>query len=197
MFLSLPASVALAIASEEIVSALFGYGSFSEDAVVNSANALYYFSLGLPAFALIKVFSSFFFANHNTKTPFYISLVSVIINIIISVYYFKSIGFIIIPIATTFSSWFNSLVLFLFLKNYNLFKFNKTFVIRFFKIIVASVLMGLFFEFLISFFENQLNYSYQFKSLFLLASVLLGLIFYLMISFFIKAFKAEDVKLKY
>jgi len=75
-------------------------------------------------------------------------------------------------------------------------KFNKVFVVRFFKIIVASVLMGLFFEFLISFFENQLNYSYQFKSLFLLVSVLLGLIFYLMISFFIKAFKSEDIKLK-
>jgi putative peptidoglycan lipid II flippase len=33
MFLSLPASVALLIGSEEIISALFGYGSFSEIAV--------------------------------------------------------------------------------------------------------------------------------------------------------------------
>ena len=68
MFLSLPATVALIIGSEEIVSSLFGYGSFSEEAVTNSAKALFYFSLGLPA--LIKVFSSFFFANNDTKTPF-------------------------------------------------------------------------------------------------------------------------------
>ena len=74
MFLSLPASVALLIGSEEIISALFGYGSFSDKAVLNSAHALYYFGLGLPAFALIKVFSTFFFANNDTKTPFYISL---------------------------------------------------------------------------------------------------------------------------
>ena len=66
MFLSLPASVALSIGSEQIISALFGYGSFSEEAVYNSAKALYYFGLGLPAFALIKVFSTFFFANHDT-----------------------------------------------------------------------------------------------------------------------------------
>ena len=59
MFLSLPASVALIIGSEEIISALFGYGSFNEAAVTNSAEALYYFSLGLPAFALIKVFQLF------------------------------------------------------------------------------------------------------------------------------------------
>ena len=116
MFLSLPATVALIIGSEEIVSSLFGYGSFSEEAVINSAKALFYFGLGLPAFALIKVFSSFFFANNDTKTPFYISLISVIINIFISIYYFKVLGFIIIPIATSISSWLNSILLLIFLK---------------------------------------------------------------------------------
>ena len=61
MFLSLPASIALLIGSEQIVSALFGYGSFSKDAVLNSAKALYYFGLGLPAFCSIKSFFNFFF----------------------------------------------------------------------------------------------------------------------------------------
>ena len=145
MFLSLPATVALIIGSKEIISALFGYGSFNEDAVNNSSIALYYFGLGLPAFALIKVFSSFFFANQDTKTPFYISLFSVVLNIIISIYFFKYIGFIIIPIATTISSWFNSLALFIFLKNRDLFSFNKIFVIRFLKIVSSSIIMGGFF----------------------------------------------------
>ena len=36
LFLSLPATLALIIASEEIVSALFGYGSFNEESVKNS-----------------------------------------------------------------------------------------------------------------------------------------------------------------
>ena len=197
MFLSLPASVALSIGSEQIISALFGYGSFSEEAVYNSAKALYYFGLGLPAFALIKVFSTFFFANHDTKTPFYISLTSVALNIFLSLYFFKSFGFIIIPIATTISSWFNSIVLFIFLKNKNLFSFNKIFLIKFFKIIFASIMMGLFFRYLVLFFENQLLYDYYLKSLYLILSVFLGFIFYLLLSLLIKAFKYEDIKLKY
>ena len=197
MFLSLPASVALFIGSEEIISALFGYGSFTEEAVKNSAKALYYFGLGLPAFALIKVFSTFFFANHDTKTPFYISLISVILNILISIYYFKSIGFIIIPIATTISSWFNSILLFIFLKNKDLFQFNKIFFIRFIKIIFASIMMGIFFKYLISIFEIQLVYDYYLKSFYLILSVFLGFVFYLIMSLFIKAFKYEDIKLKY
>ena len=197
MFLSLPACVALFIGSEEIISALFGYGSFDNEAVSNSAKALYYFGLGLPAFALIKVFSTFFFANNNTKTPFYISLVSVILNIFISIYYFNSVGFIIIPIATSISSWFNSIILFIFLRKSNLFNFNQIFYVRLLKIILASILMGIFFEYLIFIFKNQLDYNYYLKSFYLVLSVLLGLVFYLLVSFIIKAFNSQDLHLRY
>ncbi len=197
LFLSLPASVALIIGSEQIISALFGYGSFNEISVVNSSMALYYFAFGLPAFALIKVFSSFFFANHNTKTPFYISLISVILNIFISIYFFNDFGFIIIPISTTISSWFNALLLFVFLKNGNLFYFNQSFLIKFVKIVIASILMGLIFKFLLNSFESQLAFDQKIKSLYLILSAFLGLSFYLLICYFIKAFKLSDIKLKY
>ena len=197
LFLSVPATIALAIASEQIVSALFGYGSFDESSVKNSAKALYFFSLGLPAFSLIKIFSSFFFAHNNTKTPFYISLISVLLNIFISIYYFNSIGFIIIPIATTISSWFNCLVLFIFLKKGNLFNFNLLFVNRSIRILISAITMGLFFYYLINNFENKLVYEESFKALYLMGSVVLTLIFYLLIAFFIKAFKINDIKLKY
>ena len=197
LFLSLPASTALLLGSENIISALFGYGSFNETATQNSAKALYYFALGLPAFSLIKIFSSFFFANYDTKTPFYISLVAVILNIIISIYYFNEIGFIIIPIATTISSWFNGLLLFLFLKKKNLFVFNNIFFIRFIKIIIASILMGVFFNYLLIYFQNKLTFDYNLKAFYLIVSVVLGLLSYLFISFWIKAFKISDFKLNY
>ena len=197
MFLSIPATVALIIGSNEIVSALFGYGSFDEVSVSNSAKALYFFSLGLPAFAFIKVFSSFFFANHDTKTPFYISLISVGLNVIISLYYFRDIGFIIIPIATSISSWFNSIILFIYLSEKKLFSFNQIFLKNFFKIIFSSILMGFVFKYLIYFFGNQLVYDYKFKLFYLILVVIFALILYLLISFFIKAFNSRDLKLKY
>jgi len=197
LFLSIPATIALIIGSEQIISALFGYGSFDEISVKNSSLALYFFALGLPAFALIKVFSSFFFANHDTKTPFYISLISVLLNIFISIYYFGEIGFIIIPIATSISSWFNSILLFLFLKNQKLFYFNKIFFIKFIKIIFASILMGLFFNFLLNHFQNELAFNQSIKALYLILSVILGLLFYFLVCYLIKAFQMKDIKLKY
>jgi putative peptidoglycan lipid II flippase len=67
LFLSIPATIALLIASEEIISSLFGYGSFDELSVKNSAKALFYFAIGLPAFSLIKIFSTFFFRKTQYK----------------------------------------------------------------------------------------------------------------------------------
>ena len=197
LFLSIPAAIALLIASEEIISSLFGYGSFDEKSIKNSANALFYFAIGLPAFALIKIFSSFFFARHNTKIPFYISLVSVLLNIIISIAFFKEIGFLIIPIATSISSWVNALFLFIFLKKNNLFSFNLIFVNRFTKISAASILMGIFFNYLIEIFENKLIYEETFKSAYLIGVIVLGLSFYILTTILIKAFKISDIHLKY
>ena len=197
LFLSIPAAIALLIASEEIISSLFGYGSFLEESVKNSAKALFYFAVGLPAFSLIKVFSTFFFARHNTKSPFYISLISVLLNIFISVTFFKEIGFIIIPIATTISSWFNAIFLFILLKKKNLFNFNLIFIDRFIRILIASLAMGIFFNFLINFFNDKLIYDEIFKSMYLIGVAVSGLTFYFFVAIFIKAFKISDIHLKY
>ena len=197
LFLSLPAAVALLIASKEIISALFGYGLFDENSVENSAKALFYFALGLPAFSLIKVFSSFYFARHNTKVPFYISLVSVFVNILISVIFFKKFGFIVIPIATTISSWFNSIILFIYLKKDKYFSFNLTFVNKFIRILFSAIIMGLLFVFLMSSFEANLAYGENYKSFYLISLVMFGLITYLVIAILIKAFKISDINLKY
>jgi len=197
LFLSIPASIALLIASEEIISSLFGYGSFSEPSVIKSAKALFYFAIGLPAFSLIKVFSSFFFARHNTKIPFYISLISVLLNIFISIIFFKEVGFIIIPIATTISSWFNATLLFIFLKKRNLFNFNLVFINKFIKILLSSILMGIFFSHLISFLNDKLLYEASFKAIYLVGAITLGLIFYFLTAILIKAFKKSDINLNY
>ncbi len=197
LFLSVPATIALLLASEQIVSALFGYGSFNQISVENSSKALFYFALGLPAFSLIKIFSSFYFARHNTKLPFYISLCSVLLNILVSVIFFKKFGFIIIPIATTISSWFNSALLFIFLKKDNFFNFNLVFVYRFLRILFSSIIMAIFIYYLLTFFKTNLAYDQSLKSVFLIGIVIVGLISYLLIAFLIKAFKISDINLKY
>ncbi len=197
LFLSLPASFALMIGSEQITSALFGYGSFDQLSVINSAKALFYFSFGLPAFSLIKIFSTFLFARNDTRTPFKYSLISVILNIFISLTFFPKIGFIIIPIATTISSWFNGIILLIFVINKNYFKFSSNFIIQITKIIISNIFTIFVFYFLINFLSSSLDYSNNYKFIFIFFIVLLTFVSYLGFSIIIKAFKISDINLKY
>ena len=197
LFLSLPASLALMIGSEQITSALFGYGSFDQLSVNNSAKALFYFSFGLPAFSLIKIFSTFLFARNDTKTPFRYSLISVLLNIVISITFFSQVGFIIIPIATTISSWFNGIILLIFVINKNYFKFSSIFLIQITKIIFSNIITILIFYFLINFLASSLHYLNNYKFIYILFIVLLTFVSYIGLSIVIKAFKISDINLKY
>jgi len=197
LFLSLPATAALLIASEEITSSLFGYGSFDALSVKNSAIALFYFALGLPAFSIIKIFSSFLFARHNTRMPFYFSLFSVFINVAISLYFFNKIGFIIIPIATTISSWFNAIILFIYLINKKYFLINMNLLKSLLKIILSTVLTSFVFSILIKFFSENLTYESEYKLIAIIFLAILTFIIYILISLVTKAFKISDINLKY
>ena len=197
LFLSLPASLALIVGSEQITSALFGYGAYDDISVKNSAKALFYFALGLPAFAIIKVFSTFLFARHDTKSPFYYSLTSVVINILISIIFFQKIGFIIIPIATTISSWINAFLLFLKLSKNDHFNLKNILIISNLKtILISSITIYLFYIFL-NFFEEYLAYNSELKLITLILLVVFTILIYIFMSLLTKTFKYSDIKLKY
>ncbi len=197
LFLSLPASMALIVGSEEITSALFGYGAFDALSVSNSAKALYFFALGLPSFALIKVFSTFLFARDNTKSPFYYSLFSVLINISISILFFEKIGFIIIPIATSISSWINALLLYLKLYFNDYFNLSNIFNITNLKIILVSGFSIYFFHIFLQLSAKYLDYESELKLFTIIILVITTILIYILTSLITKTFKYSDIKLKY
>jgi putative peptidoglycan lipid II flippase len=194
LLLSIPASLGLILASEEIVNSLFGYGSFSEKDVKLTADALKYFGYGVPAFALVKILSNFFFARDNTKTPLYISIFMVIINISISVSLFGSYGFIIIPIATSISTWTGVLFYIYLLNEKNSLLLNEKLIPNFIKILASTIIMSIIMVLLINNYESYLNYSYKFKAIYLLSIVGFVGIVYLLSCYLFGILKLKDYK---
>jgi len=196
LFLSIPAATALVLASDEIITSLFGYGSFDIESVNNTAIALTFFAFGVPAFSILKIFSNFFFARNDTKLPFYLSVVSVIINILISVSLFNRIGFVIIPIATSISSWINVLLHYYFIKKMDFHNFDSKFIYKFTRMLLSVVVMGVVLYLLLGFFSDKFNYNESWKFIYLFIIVIISLFSYLLISNFSGAFKFKDIKLK-
>ena len=196
LFLSIPAAVALMLAAEQIITSLFGYGSFDNESVINTAIALTFFAIGVPAFSVLKILSNYFFARNDTKTPFYLSVISVILNVLISVSFFKEFGFVIIPIATSISSWINVFLHFYFIKKRNLFNFDKVFIYKFPRMILSVVVMGIVLYLLLGLFSDKFVYNESWKFIYLFIIVIISLISYFLISNFSGAFKFKDIKLK-
>jgi len=196
LFLSIPAATALVLAPNQIITSLFGYGSFNQESVINTATALTFFAFGVPAFSILKIFSNFFFARNDTKTPFYLSVISVTLNIIISVSLFSKFGFIIIPIATSISSWINVFMHFYFIKKRDLHIFDSQFIYKFPRMILSVVVMGIVLYLLLGFFSDKFDYNESWKFIYLFIIVIISLISYFFISNFSGAFKFRDIKLK-
>ena len=115
--LTLPAAVGLAVAAEPIISVLFERGAFTAEDTPATAMALIAFSLGLPAFVLIKVFQPAFFAREDTATPMRFAAVNLVVNVIGSLalfYAFQAAGYLPhvgIALATSIAGWVNALML--------------------------------------------------------------------------------------
>ena len=194
LLLSIPASLGLILASEQIVSALFGYGSFTKENIHMTAEALKYFGYGVPAFALIKILSNFFFARNNTKTPFYISTFIVLLNIFISITFFNKIGFIIIPIATSFSTWVGVLFYIHVLSGRNFLLLKYYLLKNVFKIILCTIVMSLLLIFSIEHYSEYLNDAYKYKSVYLMLIVGSVAGVYLILCYFIGLLKLKNFK---
>ncbi len=116
LLLALPAAFALTVAAEPIISALLQQGAFTQADTIGAYTALQAFSLGLPAYVLIKVLTPGFHARGDTRTPMRIALVAIAANLVGNLTLIWPFGHVGIALATAFSAWLNVVLLWWFLR---------------------------------------------------------------------------------
>ena len=111
LLLTLPAAVALVVSAEPIIRALFERGAFTPADTIATAGALAAFSLGLPAYVLIKVLAPAFFAREDTRTPVKVAILCLISNVLLILVLIGPLAHVGIALATAISNWLNALLL--------------------------------------------------------------------------------------
>ena len=116
------------------------------------------------------------------------------INVIISLSFFDRIGFVIIPIATSASTWAGVLV-YTYLLNENKFLLLKEYLLKnVLKIILCTFLMTLTLLGFLEYFALYLDYSYKYKSVYLLLIVGFVTGFYLILCYLTGVLKTKNFK---
>lgn len=111
LLLALPSSVALLVIPFPIVSILFQRGEFDLQTSRATADALFAYALGLPGFVLSRTLTPSFHARQDTKTPVLIALVSIAVNVGLSLALLKTLGHVGLALATAMAANVNTLLL--------------------------------------------------------------------------------------
>src|SRR5215467_1327294 len=142
LLLTMPAAIALFIASGPIMRVLFERGAFTAADTQVTAAMLSALALGHPAYVMIKVLHPSYFAREDTKTPMIYAGIAMASTAILSFVLFLAVGFTGIAIASMLSGWINVGLLIATLKRRDGFKPDQTFRRRFAGICAASAVMG-------------------------------------------------------
>lgn len=148
MALTVPASIALMIAPDYLISGLYARGAFTENDAMQAGRALLHFGWGVPAFVLIKVLAPAFFAREDTVTPMRFSLMSVALNTVLGAglfFWFRSKGvdgFPGLAMATSIAAWFNVAALLIGLISRGWYRPGWDLLWRLCSILIASLVMG-------------------------------------------------------
>jgi len=195
LLISLPSAVGLYILSIPIIHILFERGAFLAEDTLYTAQVLSIFSLGLPAYILTKVLVTCFFAREDTKTPLYISVVSVIINVVLSLLLISTMREMGIALATAISAWINTFFLFIILQVKKNLILDAIFLKNSFKIII-SVLVMLFGCYVLNeiVFDDLANSDFLIKLGGLLLVIISCKIIYLTMIFMLKVLSFRDLK---
>jgi len=143
MALTLPAAAALVAMPFFLIDGLFTRGEFLRIDAVATAQALFHYGWGVPAFVLIRVLAPAFFARSDTKAPMRFALASVAVNIVLGISLFQLVGFQGIAAATSIAAWLNVGLMFRALRKRGLYRTRPTAMVRVTKILISSVGLGL------------------------------------------------------
>jgi len=116
-FITVPAAVGLILLRRPIVQVLFQHGRFMSESTSLTAHALFFYALGLPAFAAIKMITPMYYSTHDTWTPARVGAwalgMNVVFNAAFLLFFYRSLSNGGPALASSLAAYFNFAALFL------------------------------------------------------------------------------------
>lgn len=144
VFFIMPVSVLFIVLRIPIVRLVFGASRFDWQATVLTGMTLSVFSISLSAQALSQLITRGFFALYDTMTPMIIGIITIVMNTVLSIIFIQGMHLPVwaLGLSTTIASFFNVVLLLIYLERRMGTPLLKQLLATPAKIIVASLLTG-------------------------------------------------------
>jgi len=189
LFLTIPIMGFFIFARTPLVRLFFGGQKFDWDATVNTAITLSYFSLSLPFHSIYYFITRCFYALHDSKTPFFISVFAIAVNTLFSLAFILYFHFPVWSLAISFSiSVILNVLILLLILNKKLAGINlQSFIVETTKITSIAILSSVIAYLSIKLMDGLIFDTSRTINLFLLLTIsgLIYLSLYLFLAWFI------------
>ncbi len=142
--IGVPASLALVVLSESLITTLFYQGAMTPRDVTMAGYSLGAYGIGLLGHMLVKVLAPGYFSRKDMKTPVRYGIVALVANMVLNlalVWHFKHAG---LALATSLSAFLNAGLLWYGLSRSNVFKLPKGWWKFLLQILIANLILGAF-----------------------------------------------------
>ena len=141
--ISIPLTVMLMYFSKDIITLIFQRGAFDTNSTMITSICLKYYAIGLFGYAVLAITSKLYHSLTNTKTPMYISLLGLTINIILNALLYKRVGISGLAISTSVSTIIMAILQYILLIKKIKLDYKKNLTCLFKTIISSLVMLGI------------------------------------------------------
>lgn len=180
LIIGVPSALGLAIFSMPLIATSFSYGHFSAHDVLQVQKSLITLSLGVPAFMMVKVLASGFYAQQNIKTPVKVGAFAMVVNTILCACFIQHFAHAGLTLASTIAGYLNCGVLFTLLIRRGIYKPLAGWGRFLLQLTFANSLMSAYLWFTIGTLEYWLSKSLPLRVSLILANVLAAMVIYLL-----------------
>jgi putative peptidoglycan lipid II flippase len=111
LLIGLPSAVGLCLFAMPLIASLLAYGKFSFFDLTQTTKSLKAFAIGVPAFMLVKILASGFYAKQNIKTPVKVGAVAMLANTILCFILIIPLKHAGLALASSIASYLNCVIL--------------------------------------------------------------------------------------
>jgi putative peptidoglycan lipid II flippase len=195
LFITIPSAVGLIVLKDSLIRLIYEHGIFSKVATNMTASALLYYSVGLFAYACVRLITMSFYALKDTKTPVKIGIYIVFLNIALDLILVRFLAHSGLALATSLAAILNLIILLKALQdkigNLEL----KSQVLFLIKIIISSIFLGIICVLVSNYFGKVLDLNYKYNQIIqVTASILSGGLVYFIVSYILGVKEVRNLR---
>lgn len=107
LLIGVPSGLGLAFFAMPLIAGCFAYGAFSVVDVLQTEKSLFTLALGVPAFMMVKVLASGFYARQNIKTPVKVGAFAMVVNTLLCAIFIGPLAHAGLTLASTLAGYVN------------------------------------------------------------------------------------------